>query len=98
MAYNCRIMNVEHRTLTPLVFLLTGGKGPEASMFYKHIAQRISTKTEENHDKVLSLINCKISILIMRRVLICVRGSRSVSNDHVYLDDVPLTVQAAGLF
>ena len=94
MAYNSRIMNVEHRTLTPLVFSLTG----EASMFYKHIAQRISTKTEENYDRVFSLINCKISILIMRRVLICVRGSRSVSNDHVYLDDVPLTVQAAGLF
>ena len=98
MAYNSRIMNVEHRTFTPLVFSLTGGKGPEASMFYKHIAQRISTKTEENYDRVLSLINCEISILIMRRVLICVRGSRSVSNDHVYLDDVPLTVQAAGLF
>ena len=41
-------MNVEHRTFTPLVFLLTGGKGPETSMFYEHIAQRISTKTEEN--------------------------------------------------
>ena len=98
MAYNSRIMNVEHRTLTPLVFSLTGGKDPETSMSYKHIAKRISTKTEENYDRVLSLINCKISILIMRRVLICVRGSRSVSNDHVYLDEVPLTVQAAGLF
>ena len=98
MAYNSRIMIVVHRTFTPLVFSLTGGKGPEASMFYKHIAQRISTKTEENYDRVLSLINCKISILVMRHVLICARGTRSVSNDYVYLDDVPLTVQAAGLF
>ena len=48
MAHNSPIMNVEHRTFTPLVFLLTGGKGPETSMFYEHIAQRISTKTEEN--------------------------------------------------
>ena len=54
MAYNSRIMNVEHRTFTPLVFSLTGVKGPETSMFYKHIAQKISTKTEENYDSVFS--------------------------------------------
>ena len=54
MAYNSRIMNVEHRTFTPLVFSLTGVKGPQTSMFYKHIAQKISTKTEENYDSVFS--------------------------------------------
>ena len=27
---------VEYRTFTPLVFSLTGGKSPEASMFHKH--------------------------------------------------------------
>ena len=39
-----------------LVFSLTGGEGPEAPMFHKHIAQKISAKTEENYDRVLSLI------------------------------------------
>ena len=29
--------------------------------------------------------------------LICVRGSRSVSNDHAHLDDVSLTGQATVL-
>ena len=37
--YNSRIMNVEHGTFTPLVFSLTGGEGPETSMFDTHIAQ-----------------------------------------------------------
>ena len=67
-------------------------------MFHKHIAQKISAKTEENYNGVLSLIRCNLSLLILRSVLICVRGSRSVSNNHVHLDNVSLTGQAAGLF
>ena len=67
-------------------------------MFHKHIAQKISAKTEENYNGVFSLIRCNLSLLILRSVLICVRGSRSVSNNHVHLDDVSLTGQAAGLF
>ena len=88
----CKRGNVEHGTFTPLVFSLTGGEGREAFMFHKNIAQKISATTEENYDRVLSLIRCKLSFLI------CVRGNRSVSNDHVHLDDVFLTGQAAGLF
>ena len=83
--YNSRIMNVEHGTFTPLVFSLTGGEGPEAFIFHKNIVQKISATTEENYDRVLSLIRCKLSFLI------CVRESRSVSNDHVHLDYVSLT-------
>ena len=62
------------------------------------MVQTISAKTEENYDRVLSLIRCKFSFLILRSALIYVRGSRSVSNDHVHLDDVSLTGKAAGLF
>ena len=89
--YNSRIVNVEHGTFTPLVFSLTGGEGPEAFIFHKNIVQKISATTEEKYDRV-SLIRCRLSYLI------CVRESRSVSNDHVHLDDVSLTGQAAGLF
>ena len=49
-------MNVEYGTSTPLVFSLTGGEGLEASTFHKHIAQKISAKTEENYSRVLSLV------------------------------------------
>ena len=67
-------------------------------MFHKHIAQKISAKTEENYNGVLSLIRCNLSLLILRSVLTCVRGSCSVSNNHVHLDDVSFTGQAAGVF
>ena len=53
-------MNVEHGTSTPLVFSLTGGEGPGASMFHMHIAQKISAKIEENYDRVLSRVRCKL--------------------------------------
>ena len=78
--YNSRIMNVEHGAVTALVFSLTGGEGPETSMFHKHIAQKIANKTEERHEKVQTLIRCKLSFLILRSVLLCIRGSRSIVN------------------
>ena len=89
-------MYVEYGVFTPLVFLLTGGEAPETSMFHKHIAQKYSEKNKKKYEK--SLIRCKLSFLILRSVLICVRGSRSVSNDNVVLDDVYLTGQTVGLF
>ena len=54
--YNNRIMNIEHGTFTPLVFSLSGGISKECSMFHKHIAEKIAVKTEEQYDKILSII------------------------------------------
>ena len=82
-AYNSRIMNVENRTFTPLVFSLTGGKGPETFILHKHIAQKIANKTEERYEKVQTLIRCKLSFLILRPLLLRIRGSRSISKDSV---------------
>ena len=86
-------------SIITLVFSLAGGEGPETSMFHKHISQLISTKTEEKYEKVMTLIRCKISFLILRSVLLCIRGSRSItSKDSVVLDDVSLTCSSTGLF
>ena len=91
-------MNVEHGTFTPLVFSLTGGEGPWTSMFHKHITQKIANKTKEQYEKVQTLIRRKLSFLISRSVLFCIRGSRSISEDSVVLDDIFLACSAAGLF
>ena len=91
-------MNVEHGTFPPLVYSLRGGEGPETSMFHKHITQKYCEKNEEKCEKVLSVIRCKLSFLILISVLICVRGSCSVSKYNVVLDDVSLTGQTVGLF
>ena len=71
-------MNVEHGPFTPFVFFLAGD---ETSLFHKHIAQKIANKTEEKYEKVQTMIRCKLSFLILRSVLLCIRGSRSISKD-----------------
>ena len=91
-------MNVEHGTLTRLVFSLLGGEGSETSMFHKHITQKIADKREEKYKKVQIMIRCKLSFLILRSVLLSIRGIHSVSKDPVVLDDVSLTFSAAALF
>ena len=75
-AYNDRIMNVEHGTFTPLVFSLNGVMSPECEKFHKHLATKISTKTEQRYSAVMNLIRVKLSFLILRACLVCVRGSR----------------------
>ena len=70
-------MNIEHGSFTPLIFSVFGGMGKECSMFHKHVAERIATKTEERYEKILSAIRCKLSFIILKSVLMCVRGSRS---------------------
>ena len=82
-------MNLEHGTFTPLVFFHV----PQD----KHIAQKIANKTEEKYEKVSKLIRCKLPFLILRSVLLFIKGSRSISKDLVVLDDVSLTCCAAGL-
>ena len=72
-------MNVEHGTFTPLAFSLTGDEGPKTSIFHKHIAQKLANKTEEKNEKVQTLIRCKLSFLILKSVLLSIRGSFSIS-------------------
>ena len=96
--YNSRITNVEHGTLTPLVFSLSGDEGPETSMFHKHITQKIANKREEKYKKVQIMIRRKLSFLILRSVLLSIRGIHSISKDPVVLDEFSLTCSAAALF
>ena len=74
--YNQRIMQIEHGTFTPLVYSVNGGIAPECEKFHKQIAEKISQKTGEKYHHIISWIRCKLSFLILRAALMCVRGSR----------------------
>ena len=63
-------MNIEHGIFTPLVFSASGGVGKECSMFHKHVAEQLVIK-------IIFTTRCKLSFLILKSVLMCVRGSRS---------------------
>ena len=87
--YNNRIMNLEHGTFTPSVFSVNGGMVKECLKFHKFAAEKIVNKSGCRYEKVLSIIKCKLSFLILRASLMCVRGIRSFithSGNHA-LDD-----------
>lgn len=81
--YNARIMEIEQGTFTPIVVTVKGVVGQEASRFHKALAEKISNKTGERYDDVTRLIRTKISFLVLRSALLCLRGSRSMYNNNV---------------
>ena len=88
--YNNRIMNVEHGTFTALVFSVNGGMAKECLKFHKFVAEKIANKSGSRY--VLSITKYKLSFLILRASVICVRGSRSLtthSGNHA-VDDLEL--------
>ena len=76
-SYNNRIMNIECGSFTPLIFTVRGSMGPECEIYHKFLASKIAEKTGENYSKVMSYIRCKLSFIIIRSALLCLRGSRS---------------------
>ena len=90
-AYNNRIIEVEHGTLTPLVFSATGGMSRECRKFYSRLSQMLSDKRGIELSKISVWIRRKISFALMRTLHMCVRGSRSLryrrdQSDHIELD------------
>ena len=81
--YNARVMEVEHGTFTPLVFSIKGVMGQECQIFHKALAERLAEKTGERYNDVTRLIRVKLSFLVQKIALQCVRGSRSVYKDAI---------------
>ena len=81
--YNVRIMEIEHGTFTPLIFTVKGVMGPESN---KILAGKIAEKTGERYEEVARLIRVKLSFLIMKSALMCIRGSRSTYTKLVHED------------
>ena len=63
--YNERVQNIEFGTFTPLIYSIKGGLGPECETFYKHLADKIAMKTNQQYEKVITGIRCKLSFIIM---------------------------------
>ena len=94
--YNRRIMNIEHGTFTLLIFSVSSVLGKECSMFHKHMAEKTAKKFNKSYEKVITVIKCKLSFIILRSALLCIRGSRSnsVLKD---IDEFSLAFDSAGL-
>ena len=89
-------MNIEHGTFTPLVFSVRGVLGKECSMFQKLMADKTTKKNNESCEKVFTVIRCKLSFIILRSALLCIRESRS-NRVLKGTDEFSLAFDSAGL-
>ena len=78
-AYNDRIVNGEHGTFVPLIFSTSGGMGGQAETFVKLLCNKISTKNNLKYDEAINVFRCRLSFIIRRLVLLCIRRTRKAA-------------------
>ena len=88
--YNKRIIEVEHGTLTPLIFTTSGAMGHECQKYHKELAVKISEKNGDRYNDVMRYIRVKLSFLILKAQLLCLRGSRTLKRTDEGGDDFGL--------
>ena len=54
--------------------------GQKQGLFLDYCAKKISHKTQQNYSDVVNFLRCKLSFLIRKLVLLCIRGTRSSAN------------------
>ena len=69
---------------------------PECEKFHKHLAEKIAEKSGEKYSKVISWIRCKLSFLILKAALMCVRGRRSHKTSNESSATTSQTIVALG--
>ena len=74
-AYNTRIIEIEHGTLTPIIFTTRGAMGHDCEKFLT-LAQKLSKKKGEHYADIMRYIRIKLSFLVLKASLLCLRGTR----------------------
>ena len=96
--YNQRVIDVEHGTFTPLIFTTSGAMGQECIKYHKTLAEKISKKNGEKYDDIMRYIRVKISFLVLKATLLCLRGSRSLKkNVDIGGEDFSQSLRELGL-
>lgn len=88
--YNERVLDVDNGSFTPLVFSTNGGMGRECKLFYKRLSEMIAEKRDIPVSQAVNYIRTKISFSLLRSMLLCLRGSRSLKKEH-YIHDIELS-------
>ena len=75
--YSSRVLDIEQATFTPLIFTTTGGMGKECLNYHSRLAELIAIRKGEDYAKTISWIRARISFVLLRSALICLRGTRT---------------------
>ena len=70
------MVEIEHASFTPLVFLASGGMAKAAQVFYKRLASLVEEKRKELYSQVMGWIRTKLSFCLLRSAILCLRESR----------------------
>ena len=73
--YSTRVLDIEHRTFSPLIFTTTSGIGKECLSYHSHLAELIALKKGEEYAATMSWIRAKTSFTLLTSALICLSGS-----------------------
>ena len=68
---------MEEGTFAPLLFTSTGGMADECKRFHSRLAELLALKKGDDYAETISWIRGKVSFIILRSVLLCLRGTRS---------------------
>ena len=92
-SYNTRIMEVENGTFTPIIITTKGVMGHECEVFHKSLAEKLARKKGEKYEDIIRFIRIKLSFLVLKASLLCLRGSRAkCQSTVVQCDDFKYTL------
>ena len=83
--YNEWVQQIEHGLFSPLVFsALGGGVARECRAVYKRLIQLLAEKRKEETSLVAARIRRKISLALMKMIIVCIRSTRNTwENDYL---------------
>ena len=79
--YNDRILNNEMGSFTLPVFSVSGGMSNECMNYHKQLADKIAQKHNQRYEVDVIAYRCKLSFMILKSALLCLRGSRKANTD-----------------
>ena len=94
-AYNQRVIDIEHGSFTPVVLSAYGGFGRETERFISMLITKVSEKRDIPVSVIANYIRTKLSFILVRSQVICIRGSRKLWQTRMDTNEAEV-VQCAG--
>ena len=76
--YNRRVIEIEHGSFTPLIMSAYGGVSRETEHFITQLTNKIAEKKDVPISTIANYIRTKLSFLLVRSQVLCIRGSRKL--------------------
>ena len=86
------VLGIEHGSFTPLVFSCFGGMSRECSYFYKRLSEKLADKRNISISEATCFIRTKINFSLVKSLVLCIRGSRSLRSDESSIADTDIVL------